>query len=260
LPGLAHPKCPWFTWLTGPKVPSFAAAGPSDALLIADPTWRKRTAQAGWPDARVIDAAWPVQTAPLPPAGVLAMIADVADLNVPENVENYSSHRLLWNLIADEILANPFVVASDPVGFLSRRVQQSGIAIERLDQVAFLEQLIVPAWQIGIARILRSAGLPVRVYGRGWEHQKDLEPIVGGAVEDRAIFDSIVSGAQALVHPLPVQSTAHPIESLGRPILRPASDRSTLLADATTALRSARCEPSCPPLSVDAILRLKSQI
>ncbi|MGB7156783.1 MAG: hypothetical protein WBD40_01875, partial [Tepidisphaeraceae bacterium] len=40
LPNVVAIDTPWITWLTGPRVPSFAGAGPRDALLVADPDWR----------------------------------------------------------------------------------------------------------------------------------------------------------------------------------------------------------------------------
>ena len=53
LTDLLPQNMPWITWLTTSRIPAFAAAGPNDALLLADAEWRSRAIDAGWPADRV---------------------------------------------------------------------------------------------------------------------------------------------------------------------------------------------------------------
>lgn len=236
VPDVAPTDAPWVTWVTTPRIPSGGAVGPRDSLLLADPSWRKIAVERGWPADRVHDAAWPqIARADPPGGGVLALVADTQLLKPPKRIEDYSSHKLLWEGIADELLNDPFAIGNDPEGYLREKTARSQIDEEGFDRKLFLDRLITPAWQQGLARLLIREALPLRLWGKGWDEIEPLAPHAAGAVTSADAFDAIVTSAAALVHPLP-STTAHPIDSLGCPVLRAfGRTRRSFLHDARQA-------------------------
>lgn len=238
-PDVAPMDVPWISWVTTPRIPLGASAGPKDVVLLADPAWRARALGEGWTADRVHIAAWPeVARGAAPHERSLALIADTQLLQPPKSVEDYSSHKLLWEMIADELLHDPFAIGDDVHGYLGRKSARLQIGDAGFDRTVFIERLIVPAWQQGLARLLVREALPVRIRGKGWERIEVLAPHAGGAVHSSLEFDSIVDGATALVHAWP-SSGAHPINAVGRPVVR-AFDcrRNSFLRDARLALKN----------------------
>jgi hypothetical protein len=249
---------PWITWMTTPRVPAFAAAGPNDALLVADPSWKRNAVEAGWPGGRVEVARWPDLVAIWtgdaagasdalaaivvePAAPALAIIADTCPLDPPERLEDFSSQRLLWNSIRMELEADPLMLAGvDPDAYLDERLKQFGVSGEGLDRGLFINGLIVPCYGQGIARLLMGAGAPVRLFGRGWEDLPDFAPDADGPILSRPALARAVAASAALVHVWPM-AHAHPIDAAGRTVVRPMHRRTAILIrDAMLALTSSK--------------------
>jgi hypothetical protein len=247
----------WVTWLTGARIPAFdAAAGPRDLLLLADPRSRDAAAAAGWPADRVHAAAWPPATCcePAAPAGALTLIADVRRLDPPRRVIDLSSHRLLWEHMREELAADPFLAAPCVNAYLDARL--SRFAIAELDRRLFIEELIMPACVRGVARMLADERVGLRVFGAGWDLEEKLTSCWRGPIRSRQAFDDAVSRARALVHPWP-RAGAHPIDAVGRPVIRALAGRAHMLRSAA-AVGSGSNLPqplrTGPPLSA-ALLR-----
>ncbi len=307
---------PWLTWVTRPRVPAFAAAGPKDALLVADAGLKGLAVDAGWPADRVQVARWPdlpaiwaaetdehrrISNGPGPlavsqpasvaadcetaigghavlpkgpypsgdsyrragpnpnddaaafaaeraPAG-LAIIADTSPVDAPERLDDFSSQRLLWNSIRMEIEAEPLILAGvDPAGYLEDRLKRFSVSGEGLDRGLFVERLILPCYGQGIARLLLGAGLPLRLFGGGWGDLPEFAPYAAGPVLSRAALKHAAAGAAALVHVWPM-THAHPIESAGRPLVRPVHKRTdTFIRAAIDAMKSAARGAPTPAL------------
>ena len=59
-PELVPMDLPWLTWVTTPgRVPSGAAAGPNDSLLVVDSACCELAVARGWPAGRIEVAGWP---------------------------------------------------------------------------------------------------------------------------------------------------------------------------------------------------------
>jgi hypothetical protein len=245
-------EMPWVTWLTTPRAPAFAAAGPSDALLVTDAGWKQLAVDAGWPADRVELARWPdlpaiwaadsdrssVDVIVEPPAG-MAIIADTWPLDAPERLNDFSSQRLLWNSIREELEAQPLILAgTDPSSYLDDRLTRFSVSGEGLDRGLFVERLIVPCYGQGIARLLLGAGLPLQLYGGGWGDLSEFAAHAAGPIVSRAALREAVIGAAALVHVRPM-THAHPIEATGRPLVRPLSKHTdTFIRAAIDALNA----------------------
>ena len=266
---------PWITWVTRPRVPAFAAAGPKDSLVVADAAWKPLALEAGWPADRVELARWPdLATICAVDAGSandalgaeqtasgLAIIADTWPLDPPNRLDDFSSQRLLWNSIRRELEAEPLILAGvDPGGYLDERLKQFSVSGEGLDLGLFVERLIVPCYGQGIARLLLGAGLPLRLFGRGWDELPEFAPRASGPVRSRAALQQAVAAAAALVHVWPT-THAHPVESAGRPVVRPLNRRTdTFIRAAVDALKPAASRSMATALcsgrlSVESIVR-----
>ena len=99
----------------------------------------------------------------------LALICDTRRIEIPPTVKSYSSHRLLWELIEEELHTDPLAVEKID-DYLTDRAAQLNIAVDALDRQAFIEGLIIPVYQQGLARLLIAAQLPIALWGNGWKN------------------------------------------------------------------------------------------
>jgi hypothetical protein len=254
---VVNEELPLITWVTTPRIPAYAAAGPHDALLLADEQWVSRAHAAGWPENRLVVARWPGRVLAAQPdrPGHLAIIADTLDVYAPRTFE-LSSHGLLWEMIRGELVKNPFALGHDVLAYLKYRMQRTGIQQQGLNWDSFIDELIVPAWQQGIARVILAAGLPLRLHGLGWGNLADLSHCAAGPVVNRCGLESAACAATALVHLWPLAS-AHAMDGLGRPVIRANHGANCLLNECRRALAGeGRMEPLPGELSVDAIINV----
>jgi hypothetical protein len=258
LPNVVAMETPWISWLTAPRIPAFSAAGPRDVLLVADPAWQSLATTAGWPAQRVRVAAWPVmRPSSTTKTGPLLILADVPPLDPPKEIVEMSSHRLLWEAIADELVRDPFAVGRSALDYMHARMKRLTIDAKQLDQRRFIDQLIAPAYARGLAEILRRNNVPLRLAGAGWDAIESLGALAVGPISSREQFANALDEAAALVHVWPTDS-AHPIDACGRPIVRPATTRDSFLHDARTAIAGRGIAPRSagPALSAELLAEL----
>jgi hypothetical protein len=249
---------PWLTWVTTPRVPAFAPAGPNDRLLLADAAWRDAAAGAGWPAERIDTAGWPTppsHDAPAPSG--LTLVADTAALDAPESLVEFSSHCLLWETVRQAVLRDPFALPADVAGWVRDLARAHGIANDTLDVAMFVGRLVIPAYQQALAEALLAAGAPLRLYGRGWGDLPRFTANAAGEVTSREHLTEIARDAAALVHAWPAAG-AHAIDAFGRPVIRRTGRRrETFLRDASLALKGALGpRGSDTPLSAVLLARL----
>jgi hypothetical protein len=230
LPGIVAPSTPWITWVTAPRVAPFDQSSPNDALLLADPSFKPLATKAGWPADRLAIATWPFlgdpssavhkRDTPLyPKPSVLALIADTMPIDVPDKVKEFSSHRLLWEQIEQELCTDPLALSEDIAAFLSPRMKRANVSDEGFDHALFIEKLIVPAHHQGLARLLLKAGLPLVVFGAGWERLPEFRHNHGGYVTSLDELHIALRCAVGIIHPHSTPYT-HAIDALGKPVLR----------------------------------------
>lgn len=220
LPGIVRDEATWVTWLTQRRCPAFAAARSRDRLLVADEALLAAAREAGWPADRTGVAAWPAPALPAVDrlhAGV-TLIADAPAPEPPEALKDFSSHRLLWEAIADDLAKDPFSVGADPRAYLARCARQAGIETADLPEAMLVNQLIIPAYQRGVARVLVGAKIAVRLVGSGWDSVAGLADSAVAAVTTRDEFLRTVASAAVLLDGWP-GAAGHPLRSLGRPVL-----------------------------------------
>ncbi len=266
-PDLLPHGMPWVTWVTtAARLPAAGAAGPNDALLVADARLRDDALRLGWPGGRVAVAAWPAltpaSTSTSPAAAkALSLIAATRPLDPPKHVEEFSSHRLLWATIRDALHDDPFAPGGDAGEYLTAQLRRYEVPPEGLDRAAFIDGLIVPACVQAVARLLIREAVPLRLFGNGWAEVEEFAPYAAGAVADRAALRGIVAGSAGLVHAWPSHE-AHPLDTAGRPVVRSAGrDRESFLWDVRRALAGAAAhgaEGVTTPLSASQLLRLLS--
>ena len=230
MPGVVPPNIPWLTWVTGSRVPPFESAGPLDHLLIADPRVLSEARASGWPAERTHSAGWPISTAHKAPLKTpFTVIAHTKSLDTPLELENFSSHRILWETLREEIRDQPSaVLAGGAASYLSERLNRYDIAGDDFPHDQFINDLILPAYAQAIVSSLIGKKTRVQIFGNGWDRIERFESFVVGPIDTRAEFLEAIDCAAALVHVWPTV-TAHPIESFGIPIVR--ADRDSLPPD-----------------------------
>jgi hypothetical protein len=247
---------PWITWVTWPRVPSFTAAGPKDLLMVADSAWEGMAVAAGWPKQRVMRANWPATAV----AGIadatplLAILADTQVIEIPDSIADLSSHKLLWDHIEAELRDDPLALGEDVGGYLTQRARMYEIPADVIDRRRFVENLIVPAYQQGLARLLMKAGLPLRLSGLGWDEIEEFCPVAGGPVRSRQDFEAAIAAASALVYVWPMRH-AHPIDTIGKPVIYRTGRRAeSFIAAAKAAMKGSSAAAAESPPTVGAVI------
>ncbi|HET6249088.1 MAG TPA: hypothetical protein VFE47_15440 [Tepidisphaeraceae bacterium] len=253
LPDLLPEAMPWATWLTTPRIPSAHKAGPRDTLLLADREWKIPAMEKGWDANRILLAGWPpgsynahaagaaAGVYEIPPAPHLALIFNTQPLEAPPHVIEYSSHRLLWESIERELVDDPFAMDGSADEYLSARMQRAHVSDEGFDRAAFLDGVILHAWQQGLARALLGEKFPLKLFGEGWNALEEFARFANGPVKSRSELVDIVTSATALVHAWPMPHM-HPIDATGKPVVRANRRREAFIRDAKLALHG-RLEP-----------------
>jgi hypothetical protein len=185
----------------------------------------------------------------------LAIIADTHPLDPPKQLSEYSSQLVLWDLIREELAREPFLATGDMGQYLKTRRSRLQIGDAGFDGGMFVDRLIIPAIHQALATLLIRAGLPVRLFGRGWDQIEGLAEHHGGPVSSRAELGRILEASAAVVHLWPWE-TGHPVESAGRPVIR-ATGANALLREAHAALSRDFRLPfrATPPISMQALVK-----
>lgn len=256
LPGVVPTAMPWVTWVTTPRIPPAADAGPNDRLILADAYWVSIAKHLGWEACRLEVAGWPALPRTGKPESILSLIADTHLLDVPKPIEGYSSQVLLWETIRDELIRDPFLAVDNIDGYLNSRRARFQIGDDGFDRSIFKERLIVPAVQQGLARRLIKDGMPLRLFGRGWDSLDRMAQFHGGPVRSRQELAGAVSQSAALVHVWPWQA-GHAIELTGRPVIR-TKRMHEFLSDVRQAMNGTLIAPSRhePIISPELIARV----
>jgi hypothetical protein len=133
------------------------------------------------------------------------------------------------------------------------------ISEEGFDKPFFVDALITPAYQQGLARALLGEGLPVRLYGTGWATVPDLSEVHGGEVRSQEALREILHVCAAVVHVWPWLQT-HPVDGSGRPVLRRVNcSRASFFKNARALLQPQKPEETsaAPAASANFAVALK---
>lgn len=256
LPGVIPESMPWITWVTKQWIPAAKDVGPNDRLLLANSSGLAKARQLGWDEARIEIAGRPSLPISSEPGRQPSLVADTHPLAIPKRIEGYSSQTLLWEMIRDELTRDPFLAVDNIDGYLNSRRARFQIGDDGFDAQIFIEQLIVPAVQQGLARRMIKDGMPVRIFGRGWEALDGLADFHDGAVTSRQELGKIVSQSAALIHLWP-WTPGHAIETTGRPVIR-TKRMHDFLSDVQQALNGTLKPPAQqePVISPELIARI----
>ena len=146
-----------------------------------------------------------------------------------------------WELIEQELSQDPFALGENPQGFLIERAARLDLRHESIPSARFITELIVPAYQQSLARLILEARLPLRCFGRGW---KDLPwcSVSAGEITSREQFAQIIDGPIALVDLAP-GADHRASESTNRPIVR-GRNRDEFLMHARAAIAGKLSPPN----------------
>jgi hypothetical protein len=220
LAGAVPMEVPWFTWVTNDRIPGFNLAGPGDRLLVVGEAVRRAAIAAGWPGERVHLAGWPVVKLPAAKGKrKLTVLGDTVVLRTPEDLEDFSSHRVLWETIQRELAADPFALEGDPGDYLASRMRRFEVSDGAFGHGRFLSQLIVPGYQQGVVRAIIRAGVGVELFGEGWGEIEEISRFAAGAVRSHEEKEAVLAGAEVLVDLWPWRA-GHPIGGVDRVVIR----------------------------------------
>ena len=254
LPAVFSASTSVLTWITQPRIPAYDGKHPNDGLLLADDTWLTAATSLGWPLNRLKIAGWPNLPSAPSAEKSLALIADTFTLDTPVKALDSSSHHVLWEVIRSDLNSDPFAIGTDVIGFIHRRMTKLGISQEGFNEPMFINRLVIPAYQQGLARLLLDAGLPLKLFGRGWDLLPRLSAAWRGEVRTREEFRGAVNGASVLMYPWPTR-VRHEIDAMGRPVLSPNLRRAeSWVRDAKAILNGCRETLPFPPIS-QALIR-----
>jgi hypothetical protein len=212
--GVVPDSMPWITWVTNSRIPAVKSAGSRDRLIVVDEAQKQRAVAAGWNALRVDVAGWPIPRLAAPLGREAAVVCDVPSLECPESLAEYSSFKLLWEAIREELTHDPTALR-DPEPYLAQLRRKLSIGEEGFPRAAFIDGLILPAWQTGWVKALLRANAPIRIYGRGWDAMDSHGP-----VETRQQLHCATAHASCLVDLWPTNLGAHPVHFAGRPVVR----------------------------------------
>lgn len=248
-PEVVSNEIPWVTWVTNGNIPTRDACGTRDRLLTVNESDVPVARRAGWKESEVRIAK--------PQAGgtlfvesrdsnggsapFIAIVADTLKLEPPANIDDFSSHRLLWEMVLDELTQNPFALNDDVDQYLTSRMRKLDVSERTLNRAKFIASLIVPAYQRGLLRVLTDAKIPVRTFGRNWDSD---------VIEDRSRFARELASSVGLLHVFPNQRLAHAIDFASRPAIRPGQS----VPEMIRRCRDALAKPQAPTTSTGNVI------
>lgn len=232
VPGIVSHEIPWITWVTSGTIPTRSNCAPRDRLLLLDESDFPEARRAGWDDStvRIAKPQAPVALSIDPretsdEAPFIAIVADTLTLEPPANIDDFSSHRLLWEFVADELTRNPFAIGDDVDAYLTSRMRKLDVSDQTLNRAKFVASLIVPAHQQGLLGQLQHAKIPVRAFGKNWN-----------TIADRSQFARELAPSAALLHVFPDQRRVHAIDFASRPCIRPGRSPQEMIRRCREAL------------------------
>lgn len=203
LPGVVDDSVRWVTWSTGLR--AIEATGGHDRVIVSAPDRQQRPPTSN------------AQAAPVPNRRI-KIVCDLPPLDPPRRLEEFSSQRLLWQLICEELIQQPLSTGANPEIYLRERAARVGVDPAALPVTQFLNELIQPAFAVGVANVLRRAGLPLDLHGAGWEAHPKLQPHAQGRVSSREDLGRLIESGAVLVHVWP-GARWHPVDSTGLHVL-----------------------------------------
>jgi hypothetical protein len=211
LPGVVSDRLPWITWIASERQPTPPASN-VDAIVLADAAWQTSWQEAGWPANRIRIAGWGHGASKTTGRGTL-LAYDLPEDVVPPEVERFSSQRVVWEMIADELRAKPFALQSSggPSSYLVGRLRAGGVEAAEVNLRQWQALLIVPNFVRGIGKMARRSGATLA--GRGWHEGRDV------STSDR--LGDLVARHAAVIDPTPTGLPA--TASLGLPIIHARS-------------------------------------
>jgi len=296
LGSIAAESTPWITWVTNGRIIAPEKHCPKDGLLLVSGGWATAARMLGWAADRVNTAGWPsfvipkapepakeltttrskatsvMSVSPLrrppgkriekPPAihGVVGLFVDTMPLEAPASVREFSSHLLLWETIAENLLNHPLLLGTDPLGYLNRKRSELGIAEEGFNAGLFLEKLILPAYHQGLARAMIRAMNAPAIFGSGWSELQEFHDHAAGPVTSIAALSSALGACVAILHPYP-SGLPHAVDAMGLAVIRCGGMSLELLLQTVRDVCRGKTPPKDPatesqPLSRGRVLSL----
>lgn len=254
LPGIVNAAVGWVT-LAVTRVPRFEAAAPADRLVLVDTALADAARQAGWPANRILCRPESRETSAV--GHRVTLIFDRPPRTIPHAIESFSSHRLLWERLRDDLEAGRFTDAS-PFDQVARYARAIDLDLSRVPLDLFVTHLIEPALATFAARSLSKSIDDFVLAGTGWEEAEDLAACWAGPVESHPEMDRKLEAASVLIDVWTTRR-AHAVRRSGRPVVKAwGLTPDKLVRSARLAAGSVRPAASSEPISWPELIRFQA--
>lgn len=214
LRGVVHEALPWVTWISRWRKPSQWTDGPN-AVVLAEGSWRDAWLAAGWPAERIAVGGWPALQHR--GAGRGALLAwDLPAATPPADVATYTSLVVLWEKVAQLLIADPFAsaAAGGSQRLLANQAAACGVELDAAAMRRWSDLCVVPNIARGLAKLMQRRGIELAIAGSGWE---EFDQSIGPIESREQLADLAVQAAVVID---PTEQGLPALAALGRPIVR----------------------------------------
>ncbi|MFT3786847.1 MAG: hypothetical protein QM770_11890 [Tepidisphaeraceae bacterium] len=163
-------------------------------------------------------------------------------------IDEFSSHRLLWERVERELTADPFAPRGTVSDYLSRLEKAHGIEASTLPVDLVVRKLIEPLLARRVAIELQNRGVPIALYGSGWNDIDGMpRDAWRGPIRSRLEWDLALRASRAILDVWPA-TKAHRCRFVGRPVIQ------------TWSAGAANVERTCRRLELTGVASSKSQV
>lgn len=221
-PGFLPATVPWIC-LAQTRVPRVTADERSrDLVFVMNPELLP-AAVAAWGERRAIDVrtileqanqeSEPKRSSDGPTVLLMDRFPDV----VPEAIERFSTHRLLWDHLERAVAAGDRAMSLGVVDWLKREARRFNIDPDMLPLELLLSRRVIPLLARATAKRLVDDRAGFEIWGEGWQDDAELSHVWRGPIGDVQTFDRVVGTSGRLVD-VWAGLKHHPVRTMNREI------------------------------------------
>jgi hypothetical protein len=220
-PGFLPATVPWIC-LAQTRVPRVMSDDERsrDRVFVMNPELLP-AAVAVWGERRAIDVRTILETADRssdpkrPGDGPTVLLMDLPSDVVPEAIERFSTHRLLWDHLEKAIATGNRTMSLGVVDWIKREARRFSIDPDTLPLDLLLSRRVIPQLARATARGLARQRSGFEIWGEGWQDEAVISHVWRGPIEDIQTFDRVIETSGRLVD-VWAGLRHHPVRAMNR--------------------------------------------